>query len=107
LKGAVQLNKGCAHCHYRTSRTAPFNHITNNNNHHVAYWLLVFLETVTLNNVIFSGNPVNIKSDSIGLKEDIDGVTIGTFIVFWKIAQWFGGCHVEGKKKMAVKDLFA
>jgi hypothetical protein len=61
---------------------------------------------VFLDNVIFSGNLVNIESGSISLKEEIDGVTFGTSIVFWKIAQRFGGRRLEGKKKTTVKNLF-
>jgi hypothetical protein len=90
----------------KDAHIATFNNITNNDDRQVAYWLLVFPETVTLDNVIFSGNPVNIESGSIGLKEEIDGLTFGTSIVFWKIAQRFGGRRLEGKKKTTVKDLF-
>jgi hypothetical protein len=70
----------------KDAHNATFNDIINNDDRQVAYWLLVFPETVTLDNVIFSGDPVNIESGSIGLKEDIDGVTYRTSIVFWKIA---------------------
>jgi hypothetical protein len=90
----------------KDAHNATFNDIANNDDRQVAYWLLVFPMTVTLDNVIFSGDPVNIESSSIGLKEDIDGVTFGTSIVFWKIAQRFGGRRLEGKKKTTVKDLF-
>jgi hypothetical protein len=49
---------------------------------------------------------LNIEPGSIGLKEEINGMTFSTSIIFWKIAQRFGGWHVEGKKKMTAKDLF-
>jgi hypothetical protein len=35
------------------------------------YWLLVFKEDVVLDNVIFSGDPVDVEKKSIGLKKDI------------------------------------
>jgi hypothetical protein len=37
------------------------------------YWLLVFKEDVVLDNVIFSGDPVDVEKTSIGLKKDIQG----------------------------------
>jgi hypothetical protein len=90
----------------RVAHIATHNDISNNKDRQVAYWLLVFPAYMTLNNEIFSGDPDNIESGSIGLKEKIDGVTFGTSIVFWKIAQRFGGRRVDCKKKTKVKDLF-
>jgi hypothetical protein len=73
-----------------------------------SYWMLVFPKSVTLDNAVFSGDPVNIEAERVGLKLDQDGVDFNTCIVFWKVADnKFRGRRVEEKKKNSVTDMFA
>jgi hypothetical protein len=46
----------------------------NNEDCRFQYWLLIFKEDVTLDNIIFSGDPIHVEKKLIDLKENIEGI---------------------------------
>jgi hypothetical protein len=81
--------------------------IATNEDRQVKFWLLIFNEDVTLDNVIFSGDPIHVDKKSIGLKEVVDGIDCVTSFVYWIIAKKHGGFRSSEALDESVPSLFA
>jgi hypothetical protein len=71
--------------------------IKKNEDRQIQYWLLIFDATVTLDNVILSGDPIRVTKNKIAITADLrpeaDGTKVValTVMVYWKIAMRDGG----------------
>jgi hypothetical protein len=72
-----------------------------------AYWLLVFPEGTFLDNVILSGDQINVKKKVIGVVNVIDGIEYRCITSNWRVSDKFGGRLIQGKNKAScLKDIF-
>jgi hypothetical protein len=90
----------------KVTHLATVNDIKSDTDRQFSYWLLVFPESVALDNAIFSGDPVYIDSKKVGLNMLDDGVDFKTCIVNWRVADKYGGRQLAEKKRTSVSDMF-
>ena len=55
------------------------------------YWVLLFPPGVMLDNVIISGDPTQLRMQSIGVHETMNGIQTASLVIYWVIAQRSGG----------------
>jgi hypothetical protein len=90
----------------KDSHISTVSKLANNEDRRVQHWLLIFKEDVTLDNVIFSGDPIHVEKKSIGLKTTIEEIQCRSSMVYWVIAKKHGGFRRKSEKKESVQDLF-
>jgi hypothetical protein len=71
------------------------------------YWLLVFPNDVELDNVILSGDPVEIMKKTLGQMTTYDGIASASLFVYWFIACKSGGHRLSEKAEASAKSAFA
>jgi hypothetical protein len=72
----------------------------------VSYWLLLFKEGVKLDNVVFAGDPIFLKKQSIGLKDTIKERDFLSTYVQWRIADKDAGYRKVAEKIETMEDLY-
>jgi hypothetical protein len=50
------------------------------------YWLLIFPETVVLDNATFSGDPINIDPGLVGMEVWLDERKFCCTMIYWQVA---------------------
>jgi hypothetical protein len=90
----------------KDSHVSTANAIKKDEARQVQYWLLIFDEKVTLDNVIFSGDPVQVTKKKIALSEKIGDIDANTSIIFWTIAKRHGGFRRTAEKQESLSDMF-
>jgi hypothetical protein len=71
------------------------------------YWLLIFPESIVLENVIFSGDPVEIDTHVIGMATTLEGMNLQNCVVYWQVSEKFGGRRIKENTKSSIKNLFS
>jgi hypothetical protein len=70
------------------------------------YWLLVFPESVVLDNVLFSGDPTEIEVHVVGLSTTEESIPLQSCMVYWQVSMKFGGRRIKENTKSSVANLF-
>jgi hypothetical protein len=71
------------------------------------YWLLIFPESIVFDNVIFSGDPVEIDTNVVGMATTEEGMALQSCVVYWQVSEKFGGRRIKENTKSSIANLFS
>jgi hypothetical protein len=83
----------------KDSHISTLSKLANNEDRRFQHWLLIFKEDVTLDNILFSGDPIHVQKKSIGLKETIETIKCRSSMLYWVITKRHGGFRRKEEKK--------
>ena len=90
----------------KRAHLATAGEIASDEERHFKYWLLIFPESIILDNGVFSGHPTNIESNVVGLESNMDDLDFRSAMIYWQVALKNGGRRIKAKKATCVKSLF-
>jgi hypothetical protein len=70
------------------------------------YWLLVFPETIVLDNIIFLGDPAQIEQGVVKMQTTEEKKDFCGAIVFWQVGEKHGGRRIQEKMQSSISNLF-